>query len=167
MRRFIIPLIAILFLVMATSTVLAQTKVSGTLSMTYTMADSLIVGDTKGHKMGFNESKGTNKCTSDNDIMDGAEGINFSYSDLVMGTGPQQGYITLVIGEDMTIAKWNGEVKTAMSDEGKPVTTFSGDFIYIFGSGQFENIKGSGSYTGNFTSPTDYNVDWTAEYSLE
>ena len=145
----------------------AQTKVSGKMTMAYTKLDSLIIADTEGHNMALGESKGTNASTGDKAFMDGAETAIFSYADLAMGNGPQMGYTSFKMGDDMFIAKWSGEVKATMTEEGAPKITFSGMYKYIKGTGQYENIKGSGTYTGHFTSKTEFVVDWEGEYSLK
>jgi len=145
----------------------AQTKVSGKMTMAYTKLDSLIIADTEGHNMGLGESKGTNASTGDKAFMDGAETTTISYADLTKGNGPHMGYTTFKKGDDMFIAKWRGDVKTTMTEEGAPKISFNGTFKYIKGAGQFENIKGSGTYTGHFTSKTEYIVSWESEYSLE
>ncbi|UCE66127.1 MAG: hypothetical protein JSU85_14960 [Candidatus Zixiibacteriota bacterium] len=145
----------------------AQTKISGKMTMAYAKMDSIPVSDTEDHNMALAESKGNNISTGDNAFMDGAEIINFSYADLTKGSGPHQGYVTFKKGDDMTIAKWKGKVKTTMTEEGAPKTTFSGTFEYIKGAGQFKNIKGAGTYEGHFTSSTEYIVGWKAEYTLK
>lgn len=145
----------------------AQTKISGKMTMAYTKLDSLIIADTEGHNMGLGESKGTNASTGDNAFMDGAETTTFSYADLTKGTGPHMGYTLFKMGDDMFIAKWSGEVKATMTEEGTPKISFSGKYKYVKGAGQYENIKGSGTYTGYFTSKTEYFADWEGEYSLK
>jgi hypothetical protein len=126
-----------------------------------------VVGDTEGHNMSVIESKGTNTSTSDNGFMEGAETVNCAFGDVVMGTGQQQGYVTFKSGDDITVAKWKGEVKTTMTEEGAPNVTFSGTFKYVMGAGQYENITGNGTYNGQFTSKSEYTVEWEGEYSLK
>ncbi len=159
----LILLLAVMFIAVQAD---AQTKISGKMTMAYTKMDSIQIGDTDGHNMNLGESKGTNASTSDNGFMEGAEATNCSFGDLAMGSGPHQGYITFKVGDDITVGKWHGEVKTTMTAEGKPSTTFNGTFEYIKGAGQFENIKGGGTYKGQFTSKTEYTVEWEGEYSL-
>jgi hypothetical protein len=145
----------------------AQTKISGKMTMTYTKMDSIVVDDTDGHNISLAISKGTNADTGENGFLDGAEAINYSYGDLAKGSGSHQGYATLKKGDDMIITKWKGEVKTTMTAEGTPKTTFSGTFEYIKGAGQFKGIKGAGTYKGHFTSKSEYIADWEGEYSLK
>jgi hypothetical protein len=35
------------------------------------------------------------------------------------------------------------------------------------GAGQYENITGNGTYNGQFTSKSEYTVEWEGEYSLK
>ncbi|UCC79282.1 MAG: hypothetical protein JSW64_13565 [Candidatus Zixiibacteriota bacterium] len=145
----------------------AQTKISGKMTLAYVKVDSLVIGDTEGHSMALADSRGTNVCTSGNDFMEGAEVISLSYADLAMGTGFHEGYTTFTKGDDMTIARWKGQAKTTMTEEGTPEFSFMGTFEYIKGAGQYENISGKGTYKGHFTSLTEYTVEWEGEYALE
>ena len=145
----------------------AQTKVSGKMTVAYVGMDSILVGDIAGHNMTLGESKGTNSCTSGNDFLEGAEVVNISYSDLAMGSGPHQGYVTLKKGDDMAVAKWQGQVTTTMTAEGVHNTAFMGTYEYVKGAGQFSNMAGKGTYKGQFTSKTEYTVDWEGEYTLK
>jgi len=145
----------------------AQTKNAGKMTMTYTKIDSFVVADTENHSMILGESKGTNASAGENAFMDGAENIIYSYADLTMGSGLNMGYNTFTKGDDMVIVKWKGEVKATMTEEGIPNITFSGTFEYIKGAGQYENITGSGTFKGQFTSDTEYVVDWEGEYTLK
>ena len=161
---FLVLLMAVMFIAGQAD---AQTKISGKMTMAYTIMDTIAVGDTDGHNMALGESKGTNTSTGAEALMDGAESINLSYADLTKGSGPHQGYVTLKKGDNMTVAKWKGEVKTTMTAEGAPKTAFNGTFEYIKGAGKFKGIKGAGTYEGYFTSKTEYVAEWKGEYSLK
>jgi len=163
----VIMLVLFMAILFITGQADAQNKVSGKMTMAYTKADSIVIPDTEGHRAVLAEATGTNTSAGENAFMDGAETILASYTDLIMGSGPNQGYTIFKMGDNMTVAKWKGEVKTTMTEEGAPNVTFSGSFEYVKGTGQFANIKGSGTYKGQFTSPTEYTVDWQGEYSLK
>lgn len=142
------------------------TKISGKMTATYTKMDSTVVGDVPGHTMILGTSEGTNTNTGENAFMDGAQITNLSFSDLVQGNGTNQGYVIFTKDGDVTYAKWQGKVTTTKTDEGEPDTSLEGTFDYTKGTGQFENIKGKGSYTGKFTSKTEYTVEWQGSYSI-
>lgn len=145
----------------------AQNKIAGQLTLAYTQMDSMVVGDAAGHLMTLSQSEGTNTSVGETSFMDGASSVNFACSDLVMGNGPHQGYVTLKSGDDMTVAKWQGKVTTTMSDEGTPIITFAGTFEYVKGAGKYKGITGKGSYKGQFMSQSEYTSDWEGEYSLK
>lgn len=142
------------------------TKISGKLTATYTGQDSIVVGDVAGHVLSLTVSEGKNANTGENMFMDGADVANMSYADFIQGNGVHQGYVKFTKDGDEIYAKWKGSVTTAAVAEGDPVTSFEGTFTYIKGSGKFKNIKGKGTYTGKFTSETEYTVDWQADYSI-
>jgi len=124
------------------------------------------IGDVEGHVLSFTPSEGTNASIGEVPFLDGAQVMNYSVGDLVKGNGQQNGYITLIKGEDGAIAKWEQKVVTTMSDGDKPVTTFEGNFTYTGGMGKYAGIKGGGTYKGSFTSETEYVADWQGEYTL-
>ena len=143
------------------------TMVSGKISATYTQQDSIVVGDDMGHLLTLSVSEGENVSTADNAFMDGAKAVNMAYSDLIKGNGIQQGYIKLAAEGGMTFAKWEGKVTTVLDTAGTPVSSFEGTFTYVKGTGQFENIKGGGTFKGGLTSMTEYAVEWQGKYLIE
>jgi len=143
------------------------TKISGKITLAVTHQDSIIVGDVTGHKITLIVTEGKNVNTGEREFMDGAQTVNMSYSDLVQGNGDNQGYIKLTKSGDTTFAKWKGKIKTTVMPEGNPVTSLEGTYIYIRGTGSFENIKGEGTYKGEFTSKTEYTVKWQGSYFIE
>lgn len=142
----------------------AQNKIAGSQNMSYTEIDSLIVKDAAGHNMTLGRAEGTNTSVGESSFMDGAESVDLSYSDLVMGNGTNQGYTIFKNGDDMAVVKWQGEVTTTMTEEGTPMTTFSGNWEFVKGFGQYQDIKGKGTYKGQVTSKTEYTVQWQGEY---
>lgn len=148
---------------------MAQEKVeiAGRIDATYTKQEPIEIGDTEGHMMVLATSEGTNTNTGEHEFMDGAQVVNMSFTDLVKGNGPHQGYITFVKDSDGTYAKWEGAVTTTMSPEGAPMISFEGTFSYTYGMGQYEHIHGSGTYKGHYTSETSYMVEWEAEYAIK
>ncbi|MEE9555058.1 MAG: hypothetical protein V3W18_12245 [candidate division Zixibacteria bacterium] len=139
--------------------------ISGKINATYTQQDSTVVSAADGHVMFISVSEGTN-VSLEGGFMDGAQATNMGFSDLTKGSGPHEGYIQFVKGDDGTMGQWQGKVTTVMSPEGTPVTTFEGNYRYIRGNGKFEGIKGSGTYRGTFTSKTEYTVEWQGDYIL-
>ncbi|MEE9442705.1 MAG: hypothetical protein V3V99_08560 [candidate division Zixibacteria bacterium] len=143
-----------------------MTKVAGKMTMEIVKADTLAVADTEGHHMFLQVYEGTNAKTGDNEFMAGATLRNTSFSDIVQGNGFHQGYVEFTKDDGTTIAKWKGKITTTLAADGTKVTSFEGSFSYISGTGKFENIQGSGTYTGQFTSNTTLTADWEGEITL-
>lgn len=143
------------------------TKISGKIAATYAKQDSIIVGDTVAHVLSLATSEGKNVNTGEHAFMNDAPIVNMSYANLIQGSGVHHGYIKFVKNGDVVYAKWEGKVTTVQTAEGAPSTSFDGVFEYTKGTGKFENIKGKGTYKGEFISKTEYSVEWQADYSIE
>jgi hypothetical protein len=162
-----VALIALILTFMSTALNAQEaTAVSGKITATYTQEEPLSIDDTKGHVVNLVLSKGMNKSTGKQAMMDGAAVVNVSFSDLVNGNGDQQGYVTFVSNADTTIAKWHGKVTTTSTEEGDSFTNFEGAFTYIYGSGKYKGISGEGTYKGSFSAKNEYWSDWEGEYTL-
>ena len=160
--------IALLIALGVTSTSAQEaTKVSGKITATYTDLDSVVVGDIIGHVLSLLTSEGKNVNTGEHAFMDGAQIVNMSYSDLIKGSGVHHGYVKFTKNGDAIYAKWEGKVTTVQTTEGAPATSFEGILAYTKGTGKFENIKGSGTYKGEFISKTEYSAEWQTDYSIE
>lgn len=151
----------------ATSMAQQMAKVAGKIKAAYTKQDTIVVGDTEGHLLSFGMSEGTNASIADHEFMEGAKVTNYSFSDLVAGNGPHEGYVKFAKNGDTAFGKWQGKVTTTLSAEGTPVSTFEGTTTWIKGTGKFENIQGTGTYKGGFISKTEYAVEWAGEYSIK
>ena len=158
-----------LLLILSPPNLLAQDKtaVGGKMTCNFVDQKQFAIGDIQGHALSLNQSTGNNVSTKAESFMDGAAVTNFSIGDLVKGTGSQFGYVMFAKDADTTWAKWNHEITTAIPAEGQPQTTFKGNFTYIAGTGQYKNIEGSGQFTGAFTSPTSYTVEWEGKFSIK
>jgi hypothetical protein len=160
--------IALLIALGVTSTSAQEaTKVSGKITAAYTNQDSIAVGDITGHILSLSTSEGKNVNTGEHAFMDGAQIVVVSYGDLILGNGVHHGYIEFTKNDDAIYAKWEGKVTTVQATGGAPVTSFEGTLTYTKGTGKFRNIKGSGTYKGEFISKTEYYSEWQTGYSIE
>ncbi|OGC89310.1 MAG: hypothetical protein A2W25_13420 [candidate division Zixibacteria bacterium RBG_16_53_22] len=159
----------ILLLILGAPNLFAQDKtaVGGKLTCNFVDQKQFAVDNIQGHALSLTQSAGNNISAKADSFMDGATVTNYSVGDLVKGTGYQFGYVMFTKDADTTWAKWDHETTTAIPAEGQPQTTFKGNFTYIAGTGQYKNIEGSGQYTGAFTSPTSYTVEWEGKYSIK
>lgn len=170
-QKNLIGLTLILLLIFAVGMVncYAQKKisVSGEIKFTFTKAERSNIGDIEGHTFTITEAAGINTNTGSNVFMDGAKVTNYSFSDLIKGSGPQQGYNILVSDDGSIFVKYEGKIKTTLSSEGTEIMTFEGKYTYAGGTGQYENIQGKGTYEGRFTSDKDYTVNWEGKYHIK
>jgi hypothetical protein len=133
---------------------------SGSFTMKYTQNQPIPVGDQQGHIIYLGESHGTAEGGS----KDGSKVLNRDYVDITNGNGEHQGYTTFTKGSAKEIVKWSGKVNTALNEDGRPNTTFEGDWKTVHATGEFDgNMGKSGPYEGYFTSPTEYVVEWEVE----
>ncbi len=169
-RQSVVVLICIaLILVPCTTPLMAEkmTPISGKFTLAATWQKAVEIGDAEGHTVGFSVFEGANFNTGANEFMDGAYIVNTAHSDVIMGNGVHESYVTVSEGDNAVFAKCEGTTTTVLSEDGDPVTTFEGTFTYIGGKGAYENIYGSGTYKGKFITKSIYVVMWQAEYALK
>jgi hypothetical protein len=143
---------------------LKKTKVAGKMTFNFTQLETFEIGDIEAHIVSLRKAEGKNTNTGKPEFMDGANAVNFSFDDLVKGTGLHQGYSKMEKNGDLVISKWEGRIVTTFSTDGKPIPSFSGTMYWIKATGHFANMHGGGSYKGHFTSETSYDVEWEGEY---
>lgn len=159
-----------LMVVSGATTAIAQqegTKVSGTITAATIFLQVINLDDTKGHRLSIAQSEGTNASAGPHAFMDGGEVMIAGTDDLVNGTGTGAGYTKISKGDDTVYLKREAKIITEIPPKGQPVTTFQGTFTFMKGSGQYQNIRGSGTYKGKYISKTIYTVEWEGEYTLE
>lgn len=168
-RPMIIFIGLVLILHFSSSTSLAQqkTKIAGKHTFAYTNQTLIDVGDMEGHMILLSEFEGVNVSTGEHKFMDGAQDFGMTFADLVKGTGPYQGYGKFSLKGDTVFWKHEGKSITTLSDEGQPFTTYEGTFTYTKGTGKYQNIDGSGTYTGKNISRTIVVIEWEGEYFIK
>lgn len=142
-----------------------RVQISGVFTMQVGQQQALPVASPADPILLLTRSSGTNRNTGKSPYMDGAEVTNREIADLTQGNGPHQGYITEVQGSDTTVTRWQGKVTTKPGPDQKPVTTFAGSWSKIEGTGRYEGVTGTGSYSGRMSSSTEYTVEWSGEIS--
>lgn len=128
---------------------------SGKFEMKYTENQPIPVGDAEGHAIYLGNASGPAIGGS----IDGAKVSTREFVDIVNGNGNGRGYTTLSKGGDSAIYKHEGAVKTTMTDKGQPNTTFQGRAVNVK-AGLGKKLGEKVDYTGYFTSPTDYVLEW-------
>jgi len=165
--RLFISLVLIFTLGMTTSIAQQKIKVSGKHTLATINQTTINVGDTEHHIISLSEFEGTNVSTGDKKFMDGAMDVGMSFTDIIKGTGPHQGYGKMSLNGDAISWKHKGKSITTLSPEGKPITTLEGSFTWTTGSGKYENIQGSGTYKGKYISTAIFVIEWKCEYFIK
>lgn len=146
-------------------------KESGSWTATYEKKEALPVGNPEnGHVLLMTRSTAQNTNTSGASgtaYMDGADVVVSEIADLDRGNGSHQGYAIKSASDGSTTAKFEGRVVTRMGPDEQPITTFSGKYTYVSGTGKFAGIEGAGSYSGKVISENQLQVDWEGWRSLD
>jgi hypothetical protein len=165
--RQLIGMIICLVLIFAlgVTTLMAQQKIkiSGKMTCAIFKTERINVGDTEDHIIALMEYEGTNFSTGKDKWMDGGQVTGMTFGDLIKGNGPHQGYGNTSLNGDVAFWKFEGKTTTTLSPEGKPVVTFEGSS----GTGNYENIRGSGTYKGKYISKTIWTNEWEGEYFIK
>ena len=143
-----------------------KTKIAEKITAADTKTETINVGDTEDHIISLGEDEGTNVSTGKHKFMDGAEWSSMGQSDLVKGNGTHQGYAKHAQNADSAFLKYEGKITTTLSSTGSPIITFEGTWSWTKGTGQFENIQGSGTYKGKYISRTIWTAEWEGEYFI-
>ena len=141
----------------------AAVPISGEAELTYSKRDAVPVSGAENHILAIGSTKGVNKNTGSGDYFADAQVANVEVADLNQGNGTHQGYYTATKGSDAMTAKWHGKVTTVMGRDKKPRTSFKGTWSYVQGAGRYQNLKGNGTYEGEFLAEDRYVVRWKGE----
>ena len=79
------------------------------------------------------------------------------------GDGTHNGYITFTDNDGEITAKWDGNVKTTLTKDGQPRTTFNGDWTWTKATGHYAAYTSSGKYTGYAPSPDKVYIEWEGQ----
>ncbi len=157
--------VSILTLGMAAS--LAQEKYQIKGNSTYAIIDhqGAFLDDVMGTLLSMSKMEGVNYSTGAKEFMDEARLLSVMRHDNMDGTS--QGYSKFTKNDDVVYFKSETRLNNTLSDEGNPVTTFEGNFTAIKGTGQYDNIRGSGTFKGRYLSGYILYVDWEGEYWID
>ena len=160
-----ILLIAALLLVPVTPAVAKTEKVKGSNVSQITQMHVFKVDDVDGHVIAIYERRGLG-------FFDGevATYLNRAMLDSTKGKGNVEGYVIYTFEDgSTTVSRFQGTLEPR---EGKKFTG-KGTYSYIRGSGRFEGIEGSGSWTAKSYTPytaeetkSDLVVDFTGTQTL-
>jgi len=129
-----------------------------------TKAEAIEVGDVPGHVVGIAECRGLT-FFEDGEIAIVSGLFTFDYTN---GSGTHEAYFLYTFEDGSTLV--SRPKGTTRAIQGGKYSVFEGMQTYIRGSGRFEGIKGSGSYTGKRVAPVaagaDCYRDFTGTYTL-
>jgi len=161
-----IALIILAFGIATVADVLAGAEtVKGRSVYHFVKIERIEVGDVSGHVIGVGEHRGLMSL----DTGEVATHIGRFTLDYTSGSGTFQGY-NLVTFEDGSTKIFKAQGRTTAQPSG--VSTFEASYSYIKGSGRFEGIQGTGSFTGKRMTPltpgvpADSYLDFTETYTL-
>jgi hypothetical protein len=137
-----------------------STKDTGSMEGEVVKRDAQPIPDQDGHLLILGESKG--KASNPGGSVDGYDFSVREALDLRQGSGSQHGYVIFSKGSDQRVVAIEGNVATTMKN-GQPNTTFQGDWTIVSGKGKNVEEQGKGTYSGYYTSPEKYHVDWTGQ----
>ena len=146
---------------------LKKIKVSGNQTCAYNKLERIDVGDIEGHMVSFMISEGVNVSTGHVKFFNGAQIVSVITSDIVYFNGLFQGYTKFTNKGDSLFSKFEGKIKNTHSVEGNYVQSMEGTVSFIKGTGQYENIRGNGTFKGRYLSKIIYVNEWEAEYWIE
>ena len=126
---------------------------------------SIEVGDVPDHILSVGETVAVYSC-DDGSVATG--GSKFTV-DLIKGSGKAQGY-TLMTFEDGS-TQWSKYEQTITPDPNGKTSTGKGTYEYFKGTGRFEGIRGSGTFTFKRLAPlpgagVQFYTDMTSTYTL-
>ena len=123
------------------------------------------VGDVPGHVVGVAEHRGLMSLDT-GEVATHLGRLTFDYTN---GSGAFHGY-NLVTFEDGSTKLFEAQGKTTAQPSG--VSKFEASYAYIKGTGRFEGIEGTGSFTGKRIAPltagasAECYLDFTETYTL-
>jgi hypothetical protein len=163
LQRSLFALCAIIAIGLMPNAVIAGSgKDTGSMEGEVVKRDVQPIPDQDGHLLILGESKG--KASNPGGSVDGYDFSVREALDLRQGSGSQRGYVIFSKGSDQRVVVIEGSVATTMKNN-QPNTTFQGNWTIVSGKGSLAGEQGKGNYSGYYTSPEKYHVDWTGMVS--
>lgn len=137
-----------------------MTEVSGTFDGEVTLQTAVAIPDKALHCLAMATVSGVHESTDGH--WAGAKLTYWGMGDLLAGNGAQTGYFRNEhVSGNTTFGTFDGTVTT----EGFS-SKIVGKWQLVSGTGQFEGIRGGGSFEADSTGPVQVHMTWSGEYSL-
>jgi hypothetical protein len=92
--------------------------------------------------------------------LDGATVSSVVFADVTKGNGSAQNWAAFTKDGDTSYVKSVAQISTIVGPDGKPVTSITGTYEKIGGTGKFKNLRGAGTFISKPTSPTTSEVTY-------
>lgn len=135
-------------------------KISGSFSAYVSAETTLFPEDQPNHQVQLAEVHATQR--SDDPSWNNGRLTYCGVTDLVSGTGTQQGYfVNEHTDGDRDCGTFEGRITTASGQ-----ATIEGTFTFTNGTGKLKGIRGNGAFKGRQVSPTEIEMSWTGVYEV-
>lgn len=132
-----------------------RSEVSGDISSTVTKRTVAMSPHNTGQSFSITESTGSLKQNSgSNRVLDGAQVTSVGTADVTKGNGVSTSWGAYTQPGGIAYLRASSEIKTTSGNDGKPLTTVSGKYEVVGGTGSLASLKGAGEFTVESTSPT-------------
>jgi hypothetical protein len=161
-------LLALMFFTGITTTAAQQKyQIAGKVTQALIDIQESKLDDVLGRTLFLSKIEGVNFSTGKTEFMDGARVIAIVTSDNERFSSTFQGYSRFTKKGDVVYFKVEGNITNTQSDEGNPITAIEASFSAIKGTGQYENIRCTGTYKGKYISGYIMTLEWESEYWIE
>lgn len=107
----------------------------------------------------LSQANGKYEAADEKNPLAGADISTVNFGDVTKGNGTVQIWTTLSKDGSASYTKAVAQVRTTKGADGRPITSVTGTYEKIGGTGRFANLKGSGTFTRKAISPTTYDVE--------
>lgn len=139
-----------------------KSEVSGDVFLTVTKRTAAMSPHNTGESFSITESTGLLKQKSgSNRVLDGAQVISVGTADVTKGNGVGSSWGAYNQAGGSAYLHASSEIKTETGGDSKPMTTVSGKYEVVGGTGNLANLKGAGDFTVETTSPTTQTLHYS------
>jgi hypothetical protein len=151
--------IAIFAVCLSTAAMAEQMADKGVLHLTSVKEETIPSPFNNGGTLTLSQSTGKFEATDGKHPLNGADVSTVNFSDVTRGNGTVQIWTTLTKDGSASYTKAVAEVKTTKGADGKSITSATGTYEKVGGTGSFAGLKGSGNFARKVISPTTYEVE--------
>lgn len=151
--------IAIFAASFSTKAIAEQIPDKGVLHLTMVKEEAVTSPFNNGEMLTLSQATGKYEAADEKNPLAGADISTVNFGDVTKGNGTVQIWTTLTKDGSASYTKAVAQVRTTKGADGKSITSVTGTYEKIGGTGRFANLKGSGTFTRKAISPTTYEVE--------